>query len=176
MKRPDVRRLLRRWGLPALIALLAGFSLWQLLTRPLPEAESAATPGPTAAPPPAGLRMTEGDYLWEAREDGAAVLLAYTGEADVVRVPASFGGLPLRRVGDGAFRDCAATAEVTLPEGTAEIGAYAFYGSGLRRLTLPGGVTDIGRWAVPAGVRVICPPDSDTARCCDRQRIPWSPE
>ena len=178
MKQTEWKRLLRRWGLPALIIALAGFSLWQLLTRPpleTPTAPSQPTPAPSvpATSAPVGVPVTDGDFRWEARADGSAVLLSYEGDGGAVVLPDRFGALPLRRIGDGAFRDCGAVTAVTVPEGVTSLGDYAFYGCGaLSRLTLPASLTDIGSWAIPQHVTVSCPADSEAARWCERRNIP----
>ncbi len=159
-----------------LIILLAGFSLWQLLTRPPLETGADATPAPSVSPPPGGVTAQEADFVWEARPDGTAVLLAYTGAAETIILPEKLGGLPLRRVGDGAFRDCGTVAAVTVPEGVTEIGDYAFYTSSLSRLTLPASLTEIGSWAVPRGTTVFCPAGSAAAAWCERRSIPHTEE
>ena len=49
-------------------------------------------------------------------------------------------------IGAYAFNGCSQLAEVPVPAYTNEIGAYAFYGSGLKTFTIPAGVTTINEY------------------------------
>lgn len=53
--------------------------------------------------------------------------------------------LPVTRINDNAFRNCATIETVTLPAHLEEVGDYAFYScTGIESLTIPNTVTDIG--------------------------------
>ena len=106
-------------------------------------------------------------------------LLAYTGSAAVVRVPAGVKGigslafadndtleevlLPkgLRGIEDAAFLNCTALRAVTLPESLWSIGASAFAGcEALRDISLPAGLGNIGEaafWGCRALERIALP-------------------
>ena len=74
------------------------------------------------------------DLLWEVEGDGATVT-GYQGKDITLVVPAELGGLPVRKLAAGAFRNCSADA-VILPPGLAEIEAGAFVGCSMTELTL----------------------------------------
>ena len=76
----------------------------------------------------------EEDFTWEAEEDGA-VILTHTGHTDPLVVPGMLGGLPVRRIAAGAFRDAEAET-VILPRGLETIDDLAFAGARMRELTL----------------------------------------
>ena len=84
-------------------------------------------------------------FLWEQRGDTVAV----TGsrQAAYVEIPAQINGLPVTVVDAYAFSDDTALTDLVLPEGLAEIGEFAFYGTGLRTVALPDTVTSVGRYA-----------------------------
>ena len=51
----------------------------------------------------------------------------------------------LKTIEEGAFRECARLRDVDLPDGLVEIGANAFRGSGLERVTFPSTLRRVGR-------------------------------
>lgn len=53
----------------------------------------------------------------------------------------------LRTIGGSAFYNCASLETVDIPEGLQKVGASAFYGCGLRSLTLPNSVVELGNYA-----------------------------
>lgn len=69
---------------------------------------------------------------------------AYIFEKEVT-VPAEYGGLPVKAVGDGAFRSFWYMESITLPGGLTEIGDYAFTGCrALKQIAFPDSVKKIG--------------------------------
>ena len=76
----------------------------------------------------------EKDFLWE-KSGEFAVLTGYTGKEETVTVPGELGGIPLRRIGEGAFAG-AACRRVILPAGLYEVEEGAFTGSALEELTI----------------------------------------
>ena len=143
-----------------------------------------------AAPPdPSGSEVVDGVTWYYTIEDGAASVChsaergdCYTG--DLV-VPKTLGGLPVKRLADGAFTDCTATS-VVLPEGITSIGQCCFYNdwdllsinfpSTLKRLEFMALISaDLsGVIELPAGIENI---DAAVFACCNRIteiRIPES--
>lgn len=53
----------------------------------------------------------------------------------------------LETVGDGAFLNCVSLRSVVFPDTLTEIGALAYWGTGLEELSIPRGVTSIGEHA-----------------------------
>ena len=56
----------------------------------------------------------------------------------------------LKTIEEGAFRECARLRDVDLPGGLAEVGAGAFRGSGLERVTFPSTLRRVGAGAFAA--------------------------
>ena len=77
--------------------------------------------------------------------NGTITVTGYTGSGGALIIPGTINGLPVTRVGDKAFLNCASLTSVTLSNGVASIGKSAFYNcTGLTNATLPGSVTNIG--------------------------------
>lgn len=71
------------------------------------------------------------------------ILEAYTGRAEIVRVPEE-----VHTIGEGAFKACVSLKEVILPEGLICIRDHAFKGCRrLERIRIPEGVRKIGSYA-----------------------------
>lgn len=68
----------------------------------------------------------------------------YTGSAKDVCIPAQYEGLPVTRIGEGAFTD-SALSTISLPDSLTSIGAFAFYRSSLTCVTIPASVHEFGR-------------------------------
>lgn len=56
-------------------------------------------------------------------------------------------GQSLKKIGEAAFRECAALKEIYLPDGVEEICADAFYRTSLSEVFIPKSVKTIGSWA-----------------------------
>ncbi|MCL2557321.1 MAG: leucine-rich repeat domain-containing protein [Treponema sp.] len=94
----------------------------------------------------AGLAFT-------AINDGAALSVSFetaelakrdmSGVAEIV-IPATFGGLPVTEIADGAFMRCRALKSVAIPDGVAKIGNRAFSMCGLESATIPESVVAFG--------------------------------
>lgn len=68
-------------------------------------------------------------------------LIAYRGEAPCVAIPEG-----VKRIGEGAFRDCRTIREVEIPEGVLEIGQEAFqWCAGLTKVKAPSTIIHVGR-------------------------------
>ena len=72
------------------------------------------------------------------------IITAYLGNDSLAEVPAALGGLLVKGIGEGAFRN-SSVEQVILPEGMETIGWFAFQGSyRLRSVILPASVKGIG--------------------------------
>jgi hypothetical protein len=67
------------------------------------------------------------------------VITGYSGTARTVIIPARINGIPVRKIGDNAFK-LKLLVEVTIPEGIEIIGARAFFGNRLRAVRIPSSV------------------------------------
>jgi hypothetical protein len=85
-----------------------------------------------------------GGFHWKAEGDGVTIT-RYTGGASIVALPDKIDGLPVTRIGDGAFLVCRRVTNVTIPDSVTSIGDAAFSGcSNLTSITIPDSVTSIG--------------------------------
>ncbi len=72
------------------------------------------------------LAQAEGEWLWERRTDGTAVITGYTGEnARELTVPETIDGTPVTALGERALAGVADLRTVTLPRRIAAIGEEA---------------------------------------------------
>jgi hypothetical protein len=70
------------------------------------------------------------------------VITGYNGTGSTVVIPASIDGIPVRKIGDGAFRFKGLT-KVDIPEGVEVIGHQAFFGNQLELVVIPSSVKEI---------------------------------
>ena len=90
--------------------------------------------------------LVSGDYEYTLQDNGTAVITRFTGNADVVVIPARLDGIPVSALGEKSFAWCPSLLDVTIPEGITSIGDYAFlYCTGLAAVFMPDSLTDIGR-------------------------------
>jgi len=111
------------------------------------EADAQTTPLTNPALP----YTDETDFQVERTKDGKGIVIAhYTGKAAEVRIPASIQGLPVREIGERAFRGyrdptytdrtlfVPTVANIVFPETVKTIGNHAFYGcTTLTNITFP---------------------------------------
>ena len=91
--------------------------------------------------------VDEGGLMFTLSEDGTYYSVTdyvnVSGESSVV-IPEEYLGLPVKAIGDYAFRNCGNLTSVTIPNSVTSIGEKAFYEcSGLTSVTIPDGVTSI---------------------------------
>ena len=91
--------------------------------------------------------VDEGGLMFTLSEDGTYYSVTdyvdVSGESSVV-IPEEYLGLPVKAIGDYAFRNCGNLTSVTIPDSVTSIGEKAFYEcSGLTSVTIPDGVTSI---------------------------------
>ena len=85
-------------------------------------------------------------YTYRRLPDGTVEILRYWGLQieDVVKVPSSFEGRPVSRIGEYAMRPCSAYS-IIIPEGVTSIGNLTFFqNTFLDSITLPKSVKSIG--------------------------------
>ena len=74
-----------------------------------------------------------------------AVIEYYNGTSNVVEIPSTFKGFPVKSIDFSAFIDCTHITEVTIPDSVTTIGINAFNGcTGLTSVVISEGVTTIG--------------------------------
>ncbi len=81
--------------------------------------------------------------------EGAQITITgFTGTDTVVTVPATVATLPVKVIGDNAFKDKTTITSVALPNGIITVGKYAFQGcSALTSVNIPSSVTSLGEGA-----------------------------
>ena len=95
------------------------------------------------------VEATEGYFTysyWSKGEYyGASITAVDPSVSGYVKVPSTLGGVPVTRIGYGAFKNCWRITDVILPNGITEIGDNAFYGcDSLKEIVIPEGVIKIG--------------------------------
>jgi len=88
------------------------------------------------------------DFSYEAA-NGEITITGFRGKGFVV-IPETFDDLPLpvRHIGDGAFKDHGGLLSIVIPDGVTSIGDSAFSGcSSLTSVTLPNSIVSIGHFA-----------------------------
>ena len=76
------------------------------------------------------------EYIYEVLDNNTITILFYTGEDDIIQVPASIDGIPVKEIGSHAFYETQ-VKDVTVSEGITFIGSEAFYNCALETLRLP---------------------------------------
>ena len=92
----------------------------------------------------AGALLVYGDYQYSVNPDGTVTITGYAGAGGDITIPAQIDSKDVTAIGDGAFEGKVSLTGAVMPETLKTIGAMAFYGSGLRTVTVPEGVTAIG--------------------------------
>lgn len=174
--------------LAMLLALAMLLPLWpQALAAEQPGEDSAVyflETAPVAAPMadpeiPGDYPLPEDGYDKEV--DGFcfrvgsdyAVLTEYIGDQAVVEVPATVDGVPVVRIGPGAFEHDPDIVELYLPEGLKYIDERAFKSCEyLHYVALPASLVGLGEWAFVACTNlnfVYIPPESvlDCQSCAE---------
>jgi hypothetical protein len=134
----------------------------------------------------AALPVNEADFTVDVTQDGKGIIITgYKGIETVVRIPASYQGMPVRVIGNSAFKENKTITSVVIPQGVTKIGSRVFwYCTSLASVTIPNSVTEIGRWAfedctslasitIPNGVTAIG--DSASAGCTSLASVTISP-
>ena len=128
---------------------------------------ACAAPAPKPTEEIEAAPVTSGDYTYVRLEDGTAELLAYSGEAAELEIPAEIDGIPISSIGKQAFYSNDILEKVTVPEGVKSIGSNAFCGcKSLCRISLPDSLKTVSMYAfsvlpklewitIPARVRRI---------------------
>jgi hypothetical protein len=99
-----------------------------------------------AAAPETAAAQSADDFEWDFTGDfSAAIIKKYKGAAAEVVIPSEVEGIPVREIGDNAFRSNTNVISVTLPDGVTAIGGSAFtWCRKLASVYIPASVTSIG--------------------------------
>ena len=100
----------------------------------------------------AAYEKQEGYLNFKVRDDEAVLVSCAQNAMGEITVPATVGGVPVKRiaggefmVSSGAFEGCKGITKLNLPDSIIEIGNSAFKGcSKLAEINIPAGVTEIG--------------------------------
>ena len=90
---------------------------------------------------------TPADYSFSWKQDGDRIVVTGGKNRRSVTIPAMVNGLPVEEIADGAFLNDRSLSVLNLPEGLTTIGGFAFRGSGLAKVVLPGTVEEVGEYA-----------------------------
>ncbi len=100
-------------------------------------------------------------------ENNAITITSYSGPGGQELIPDNINGLPVRRIGDGAFYWCSSLTHITIPSSVTTIGNGAFYWcSSLTSVTILGNVHSIEDWTFencPSLTNVTMPTASPTS-------------
>jgi hypothetical protein len=107
--------------------------------------------GTTGWTSPFGGRPAERLLQNYAVNNGTITITGYTGDGGEVVLPGTLSGLPVTRIGSGAFYGCTNVTGVTMPDSVTNIGGNAFFAcAGLAAITVGRNVTSIGAGAFAA--------------------------
>ena len=102
------------------------------------------------------------DYKYTT-ENGKVTIIAYTGSAIDVTIPATIDGMPVVAIGEEAFKNTQIRS-VTIPSGVKTIDWFAFSAcTVLESITIPSSVTSVGYGAFdycPKSLKIICEKES----------------
>lgn len=68
-----------------------------------------------------------GDFTYEVREDSYIEITDYVGEPSDLIIPDSIDGLPVKKIGYGAFMECYSLKSIFIPDSVETIASYVFY-------------------------------------------------
>ncbi len=117
----------------------------------------------------------EGSLTITGYEDFAVVTSCRTSATGVIDIPSTKNGLPVTRIGNGAFEDCSMITQVNIPSSVTHVGDNAFSScTALRKIVFDGSECTIGIQAfsscsdlaeitLPSGLKKI--PDEAFAGC-----------
>lgn len=95
-----------------------------------------------------GNLETSGDFEFRLRQDDIIEINKYNGADKCVTIPDAYNGVPVLRIGTGAFRRNADAESVAFPNTVDNIGQEAFYDcANLSKVSLPEGLKYIHRSA-----------------------------
>ena len=89
-------------------------------------------------------QQEENGFIYGEAWNGEGVSISrYTGDAEVLEIPARLGGKDVVSISNGAFLSCKSLVEVTIPEGVADAAADVFDGcTNLKILRIPSSLTE----------------------------------
>lgn len=113
---------------------------------------AAALTEPHATAIATAVNMKEGNWVYSSYADSDGQIYAsvtgYDGNALTLNIPETLGGLTVRSIGREAFCGSRYLTAVTVPEGVTDIGKYAFQGCiGLQTAAVPSTLRNIGEGA-----------------------------
>lgn len=86
-----------------------------------------------------------GTWTYQEEADGSITIVSFQSARKNIVVPRSIGGKPVRKLGDGLFRDRNDLASIVIPYGVTTIGKDVFSGcEKLEKVTLPQSLKTIG--------------------------------
>ncbi len=111
-------------------------------TEPAASSEQETDSAPTALP-----EIIQ-DFKYSILDDGTAEITGYTGNEEVVVIPADLSGIRVASIGKSAFEGRSGLTAIAIPEGVTSIGKSAFaWCKNLALITIPDSVASIGEQA-----------------------------
>jgi len=94
-----------------------------------------------------------GDWTYSV-SNNEATITGYTGAGGAVTIPSSVNGISVIQIGSGEapiqgwpYGSQQSITSISISQGIARIGGYAFYGSSIASIDIPNSVTDLGGYA-----------------------------
>lgn len=89
-----------------------------------------------------------GTWTYQIEEDGSVTILGCKNAKKNLVIPSELGGKPVKKLGDGLFKDNDTITAVIIPAGVEQIGANVFSGCAkLEQINLPSSLVSIGEEA-----------------------------
>jgi len=99
------------------------------------------------------LGEQDGDWTYSV-ENNQATIISYTGAGGAVTIPSSVNGISVVQVGSGEVPiqgwphgSQPSITSISISQGIASIGGYAFYGSSIASIDIPNSMIDVGEYA-----------------------------
>ncbi|MBO4385128.1 MAG: leucine-rich repeat protein [Clostridia bacterium] len=120
----------------------------------------------------------DGDYCYTVYDDGTAVIIAYTGSDEILRLPGEYKGKAVIGFGSKTFENCVGLRMVYLPESVTSLPPRLFVGCGdLAAIYVPAAVRSMGKNVIsdcPRFKTVLYAGTAEEWEGIDIGDVPWT--